>query len=58
MHSKKAVIYKLRAGRFINRTPGEFMNRGLFIKFKVFSVEILQMEGKVQYQNFWPPGSL
>ena len=47
MYSKKAVVYKLHAGRFINRTPGEFINWGIFIKFKVFSVEILQKERKV-----------
>ena len=35
MYSKKEVVYKLHAGWFINRAPGEFINRGLFIKFKV-----------------------
>ena len=34
MYSKKRVVYKLHTGRFINRTPGEFINRGLLIKFK------------------------
>ena len=34
MYSKKRVVYKLHAGWFINRTAGEFTNRGLFIKFK------------------------
>ena len=34
MYSKKGVVYKLRAGWFTNRTPGEFINWGLFIKFK------------------------
>ena len=34
MYSKKRVVYKLHAGRFINRTPGEFINLGLFIKLK------------------------
>ena len=50
MYSKKKVVYKLHAGRFINRTPGEFINWGLSLnlqKGKVFSVEILQKEGKV-----------
>ena len=47
MYSKKGVVYKLHAGWFINRTPGEFINRGLFINLKVFSVEILQKEMKV-----------
>ena len=34
MYNKKGVVYKLHAGRFINRTPREFINRGLFVKFK------------------------
>ena len=34
MYSQKGVVYKFHAGRFINRTPGEFINRGLFIEFK------------------------
>ena len=34
MYSKKGVVYKLHAGWFINRTPGEFINWGLFIKLK------------------------
>ena len=33
-YSKKGVVDKLHAGWFINRTPGEFINCGLFIKFK------------------------
>ena len=32
MYSKKWVVYKLHAGWFINRTAGEFINRGLFVK--------------------------
>ena len=28
MYSKKGVVYKLHAGWFINRTPGEFVNWG------------------------------
>ena len=42
----------MQAGWFINRTPGGFINwaRGVFLlNLKVFSVEILQKEGKVQY---------
>ena len=34
MYSKKWVVYKLHAGQFINRAPREFINWGLFIKFK------------------------
>ena len=34
MYSKKGVVYKLHAGWFINRTPGEFIKCGLFSKFK------------------------
>ena len=34
MYSKQGVVYKLHAGWFIYRTPGEFINWGLFIKFK------------------------
>ena len=44
MYSKKGVVYKLQEGQFINRTPGEFINWG---NLKVFSVEILQKDGKV-----------
>ena len=36
MYSKKGVVYKLHAGWFINRTPGEFINCSLSIKFKGF----------------------
>ena len=36
MYSRNGVVYKLHAGWFINRTPGEFINRGPFIKFKGF----------------------
>ena len=32
--AKKRVVYKLHGGWFINRTPGEFINRGLFVKFE------------------------
>ena len=34
MYSKKGVVYKLHAGRFINHTPGESRNCGLFIQFR------------------------
>ena len=34
MCSKNGVVYKLHAGWFINRAPGEFINCGPFIKFK------------------------
>ena len=46
MHSNKGVVYKLHARWFINRTPVEFINRGPLFNLKVFSVEILQKEGK------------
>ena len=46
--------YKLHTGWFINRTPGEFINWGICIKFKgllcgspTYSVESLML-------NFWP----
>ena len=47
MYSKKGVVCKLHAGQFINRPPGEFINWGLLLNEKVFSVEILQKERKV-----------
>ena len=31
---QKGVVYKLHAGWFISRIPGEFINSGLFINFK------------------------
>ena len=31
---QKGAVYKLHAGWFINRTPGEFMSCGLSIKLK------------------------
>ena len=34
MYSKEGVVHKPHAGRFINRTPAEFINWGLLIKFK------------------------
>ena len=47
MYSKKGVVYKLHAGWFINCTPREFINSGLFIKFKGFLCGNPQKEGKV-----------
>ena len=47
MYSKKGVVYKLHAGWFINRTPGEFIIGVFLLNLKVFSLEILQKEGKV-----------
>ena len=32
-YSEKGVVYKVHSGWFINRTPGEFINPGLSIKF-------------------------
>ena len=34
MYGKKGVVYKLYAGWFTSRAPGEFRNCGLSIKFK------------------------
>ena len=34
IYSTAGVVYKLHAGWSINRTPGEFMNCGLYIKCK------------------------
>ena len=48
MYSKKGVVYKLHAGWFINRTPGEFTNWGRFIKFKgdsLLKIRARQMNG-------------
>ena len=47
MYSKKGVVYKLHAGWFINCTPEEFINSGLLLNLKVFSLEILEKERKV-----------
>ena len=44
MYSTKGVVYKLHAGWFINRTQGEFINWGLLLSLRVFSVEMLQRE--------------
>ena len=38
MYSKKWGVYKLHAGWFINRTPGEFINWGLFYLIERFSL--------------------
>ena len=58
MYSKKGVVYKLHAGWFINRTPGEFINRGHFIKFKGFLCGNPTEKGESLVLNFRPPGSL
>ena len=58
MYSKKGVVYKLYAGWFINRTPGEFMNWGLFIKFEGLLCANPTERGESLILNFWPPGSL
>ena len=46
-YSKKWVAYKLHAGWFINRAPGEFINWVFLLNLKAFSVEIQQKGGKV-----------
>ena len=58
MYSKKGVVYKLHAGWFINRTPGEFINWGLFIKFKGLLCGNPTEGAESLILNFWPPGSL
>ena len=46
MHSKNEVVYKLHAGWFINRTPLQFINPGLFIKFKGLLWKSYRKKGK------------
>ena len=58
MYSKKGVVYKLHAGEFINRPPGEFINWGLLIKFKGLLCGNPTERGESLILNFWPPGSL
>ena len=58
MYSKNGVVYKLHAGRFINRTPAEFINSGLFIKFKGLLCGNPIERGESLILNFWPRGSL
>ena len=50
MYSKKVVIYKLHAGWFINCSPGSLSTGVFLLNLKVFSVEILQKEGKIEYK--------
>ena len=59
MYSKKGVVYKLHAGWFINRTPGEFINLGHFIIFEglVLVCGTPTERGESLKLNFWPPGS-
>ena len=49
MYSKKWVVYKLHAGWFINRTAGSLQTEVFLLNLKLFSVDILQKEGKFQY---------
>ena len=58
MYSKKGGVYKLHARWFINRTPGEFINRGLCVKFKGLLCGDPTERGESLILNFWPPGSL
>ena len=58
MYSKTWVVYKLHAGWFVNCTAGEFINRGLFIKFKGVLCGNPTERGESLILNFWPPGSL
>ena len=58
MYSKNGVVYKLHAGWFINRAPGEFINSGLFIKFKGLLCGNPTERGESLTLNFWPRGSL
>ena len=58
MYRKKGVVYKLRAGWFINRTLGEFINCGLPIKFRGLLVGNSTERGEGFKLNFWLPGSL
>ena len=58
MYSKNGVVYKLPAGWFINRTPGKFINSGLFIKFKGLLCGNPIERWKSLILNFWPRGGL
>ena len=55
---QKRVVYKLHAGWFINRIPGEFINCGLFIKFKDLLCGNSTGRGESLKLDFWPPVSL
>ena len=54
MYSKKGVVYKVHAGWFINRTPGESINCGLFIKSKGLLCGNPTERGESLILNFWP----
>ena len=54
MYSKKGVIYKLHAGQFIIRTPGEFINQGLAIKFNGLRCGNPTERGESLILSFWP----
>ena len=56
--AKNAVVYKLHARWFINRTPGEFINCSLFIRFKGALCGNPTERGESLILNFWPPSSL
>ena len=58
MYCKKGVVYKQQAGWFINRTPGEFINWGLFIELKGLLCGNPSERGESLILNFWPPGGL
>ena len=54
MYSEKGVVYKLHAGWFINRTPGEFIKWGLFIKFRGLLCGNPTARAESLILNFWP----
>ena len=58
MYSKNGVVYKLHAGWFINRIPGEFTNCGFFNKNIGLLCGNPTERGESLVLNFWPPGSL
>ena len=58
MYTKKGVVHKLHAGWLINRIPGEFINQGLFTKFKGLLCGAPTESGESLKLNFWPRGSL
>ena len=58
MYSKKGVVFKLHAGQFIDRAPGEIIKWGLFIKFEGLLCGNPTERGESLRLNFWPPSSL
>ena len=66
MYSKTGVVSKLHAGRFINRTSGEFVNWDLSIVFKRLlcgntteRAESIKLNLWPSFKlNLWPQGSL